>query len=80
MKRKDILITHHNQVELAYLLGVSQPMVSKWMSGKVIPRPETMVRICKVLDIPVDEFIDFIYAKNKRLAELSQVKKRRYGQ
>jgi transcriptional regulator with XRE-family HTH domain len=67
MKRKDLLITELTQCELAYKLGVSQPLVSKWFSGKVIPRPETFKRLSLATNTPVKELIDYIYAKNKEL-------------
>lgn len=67
MKRKDLLITELTQCELADKLGVSQPLVSKWFSGKVIPRPETFKRLSLATNTPVKELIDYIYAKNKEL-------------
>jgi transcriptional regulator with XRE-family HTH domain len=67
MKKKDLLITELTQCELAEKLGVSQPLVSKWFSGKVIPRPETFKRIALATDTPVRELIDYIYEKNKNL-------------
>jgi len=67
MKRKDLLITSLTQCELADKLGVSQPLVSKWFSGRVIPRPETFKRLSLATNTPVKELIDYIYAKNKEL-------------
>jgi transcriptional regulator with XRE-family HTH domain len=67
MRRKDLLITELTQCELADKLGVSQPLVSKWFSGKVIPRPETFKRISLATGTPVKELIDYIYEKNKEL-------------
>lgn len=67
MKKKDLLITELSQTELAKKLGVSQPLVSKWFSGKVIPRPETFKRIASATNTPIKELIDYIYAKNKDL-------------
>ena len=67
MRRKDLLITELTQCELADKLGVSQPLVSKWFSGRVIPRPETFKRLSLATNTPVKELIDYIYAKNKEL-------------
>lgn len=67
MKKKDLLITELTQCELAIKLGVSQPLVSKWFSGKVIPRPETFKRISLATGTPIKELIDYIYEKNKEL-------------
>jgi len=67
MKKKDLLITELTQTELAEKLGVSQPLVSKWFSGKVIPRPETFKKISIATNTPIKELIDYIYGKNKEL-------------
>ena len=67
MKKKDLLITELTQTELAEKLGVSQPLVSKWFSGRVIPRPETFKKIAKATGTPLYELIEYIYAKNKDL-------------
>lgn len=67
MKKKDLLITELTQTQLAEKLGVSQPLVSKWFSGKVIPRPETFKKLSKATGTPIKELIDYIYDKNKNL-------------
>ena len=54
-------------MELAEKLGVTQPLVSKWFSGKVIPRPETFKRLSDVTGTPIKELIEYIYDKNKNL-------------
>lgn len=50
MKEKGV-----TQKELAELLGVSQPSVNKWISGKGFPTADKFVEIVKYLDI-VSEF------------------------
>ena len=77
MKKRDLLLCSKTQQEIADELGVSQPMVSKWMSGKVIPRVDTIYKICEVIEVPYSEFIDYIYARNRKLVELSKKQKRR---
>lgn len=67
MKKKDLIITSLTQVELAKKLGVTQPMVCKWFSGRVIPRPETLNKISKATGTPVWELLQYIYEKNKKL-------------
>lgn len=67
MQKKDLLITNLTQTELAKKIGVTQPLVSKWFSGKVIPRPETFKKISEATNTPVNELIEYIYAKNKEL-------------
>jgi transcriptional regulator with XRE-family HTH domain len=67
MKKKDLLITQLSQTELAEKLGVSQPLISKWFSGKVIPRPETLKKISLATGTPIKELINYIYDQNKEL-------------
>jgi len=67
MQKKDLLITSLTQTELAEKLGVTQPLVYKWFSGKVIPRPETLKRISLATGTPIKELIEYIYDQNKNL-------------
>ena len=69
MIRKDLLVTGLTQDQLASKLGVSQSLICKWFSGRVIPRPLTIKRICNACDISEKEFIDYIYEKHNRLNE-----------
>lgn len=69
MVKKDLLVTGMTQDQLAEKLGVSQSLICKWFSGKVIPRPNTIKRICNACDISEKEFIDYIYEKHNRLNE-----------
>ena len=69
MTKKDLEITNLTQTELALQLGVSQPLVSKWFSGKVIPRPDTFKKISLVTGTPLPELIQYIYKKNKEMFE-----------
>jgi transcriptional regulator with XRE-family HTH domain len=69
MVKKDMLVTGLTQDQLAEKLGVSQSLVCKWFSGKVIPRPLTIKRICSVCEVSEKEFIDYIYEKHNRLNE-----------
>ena len=69
MVKKDLLVTGLTQDQLAEKLDVSQSLISKWFSGKVIPRPVTIKRICSVCDVTEKEFIDYIYEKHNRINE-----------
>ncbi len=40
-----------SQHELATKLGISQPTVSQYLSGKVMPSLETFANLCKILDV-----------------------------
>ncbi len=70
MVRKDLLVCGYTQQELADKLGVSQPLISRWFSGRVIPRVETLHRLCSVLGMEHSELISFIYERNQKLAKL----------
>lgn len=45
------------QTELARKLQVSQGAVGCWEIGRTIPRPVSLVRLCKLLDIPVEKIL-----------------------
>ena len=69
MIRKDMLVTGLTQIQLGEKLGVRQSLISKWFSGRVIPRPSTINRICDACDVTEKEFIDYIYEKHKKVNE-----------
>ncbi len=50
-RRKDLKMT---QEELGKILGVQKAFISKFESGKRIPRVDTFLRICKALDLKVE--------------------------
>lgn len=45
------------QTELARKLNVKQGTVGAWEIGYSFPRPKSMVRLCEILKIPVDELL-----------------------
>lgn len=45
------------QTELARKLKVTQGTVGAWEIGYAFPRPGSMVRLCDLLEIPVDELL-----------------------
>ena len=45
------------QMELARKLNVKQGTVGAWEIGYSFPRPKSMVRLCEILKIPVDELL-----------------------
>ena len=46
-----------SQVELAKRLNVTQGTVGSWEIGTSFPRPKSMVKLCELLQIPVEELI-----------------------
>jgi transcriptional regulator with XRE-family HTH domain len=45
------------QSDLADKLGVSKVSLSNWATGKSQPSLETVVRICQILDVKIDELV-----------------------
>ena len=45
------------QSDLAKKLGVSTVSLSNWSTGKTHPSLETVVRICQILDVKIDELV-----------------------
>ena len=70
MKRKDLLITELTQMEIAERVGVAQPLISRWFSGKCMPRPDTIKRIATALNIEERELLLYLYDKHQNLARL----------
>jgi transcriptional regulator with XRE-family HTH domain len=67
MRQKDLAITNLTQTELAKKLNVRQPLVSRWLSGKVIPRPSTIQRIADATGTSSKNIIEYIYSQNKNI-------------
>lgn len=67
MRKKDLLVTNLSQVDLAKKLGVSQPLISKWFSGKVMPRPETIKRLSDATGTPYKELVNYFYDNYQNL-------------
>jgi DNA-binding XRE family transcriptional regulator len=45
------------QAELAEIMGVSQPQVSKWEKVGYNPRKNTLEKICRALEVPIEEVL-----------------------
>jgi transcriptional regulator with XRE-family HTH domain len=66
-KRKDLLITDLTQCEIAERMDCAQPLISRWMSGKSMPRPSTIEKLAKAIDVDPRELLVYIYEKNKNM-------------
>ncbi len=66
-KRNDLLITELTQMEIAEKLGVAQPLISRWMSGRCMPRPSTITKLAEALGVDEKELLVYIYDKNKKM-------------
>jgi transcriptional regulator with XRE-family HTH domain/DNA-directed RNA polymerase subunit RPC12/RpoP len=68
-KEKDL-----TQAQLAEMLGITDRAVSKWENGKSLPDAGTMVELCEILDISVNELLsgEKLHDRNYReMAELN---------
>ena len=48
-----------SQKELGDLLNVSNKTVSKWENGEATPRPETLIKLCDILELNKTEILGF---------------------
>ena len=56
---KDVLSTSEtNQKQLAKILGVKESNLSNWKSGLGLPSLEIFCKLCYILEISADEFLD----------------------
>ena len=52
---KEIKNSNYTQTELAKLLGVKQPTIGQYISGRAMPALDTFANLCIVIDIdPAD--------------------------
>ena len=49
--------SNFTQVELAERLGVKQPSMSQYVSGRVMPALDTLANLCKVLDLDANDIL-----------------------
>lgn len=58
------------KAELARQVGVSQVTMTKWCSGRSTPCRDNLIKICRVLDVPVSLFLDdedpFLLSNNEK--------------
>lgn len=45
------------QSQLSKMMGISTVSLSRWSTGKSQPSLETVVRICQILDVKIDELV-----------------------
>jgi transcriptional regulator with XRE-family HTH domain len=56
------------QIEFASAVGITQASVSCIESGITEPRKKTVIRFCKVLDIPI-EFFNILLIEESNISE-----------
>lgn len=57
MFRQLLRTSGYTQIELARKLGVTQALVSKWVTGRGTPKTVTVPKIAEVFGVSVDEVI-----------------------
>ena len=57
MFRQLLRTSGYTQVELARKLGVTQALISKWVTGRGTPKTVTISKIAEVFGVSVDEVI-----------------------
>ncbi len=45
------------QTELACKVGIKQPTIGQYLSGRAMPSLETFANLCKVLDVSSDDIL-----------------------
>ena len=46
------------QTEIAKIMGVKQPQVSNWLSGKRIPNAENLIKLSSILELYPEELLE----------------------
>ena len=60
------------QAELGELLSIPQQRISEYENGKVIPSLERLVEFAQILDVGLDDLIEFKRIQNKLSEELNK--------
>lgn len=75
-----MLLTRHSNASLAQKIGVSEPMIKKYVDGQNLPKADVLLKISQVMGVSTDallsEQVDFHSAQDtsaKDLALLNQM-------
>ncbi|MCR1833126.1 helix-turn-helix domain-containing protein [Oceanobacillus caeni] len=49
-----------SQKEFAEIMGVSQQQMNNWVSGKPIPKMETLLKMSDILDCSINDFYELV--------------------
>jgi transcriptional regulator with XRE-family HTH domain len=63
-----------SQTELAKEMSISRQAVSQFESGKVIPTIERLVEIAQILNVTLNELVEFKKIHSEYSEELSNIK------
>jgi transcriptional regulator with XRE-family HTH domain len=53
------------QAELADILGITQSALSQFENGKVVPTVERLIEFAVILNVTLDELIEYKYLHNQ---------------
>ena len=54
------------QTEIAKMMGVKQPQVSNWLSGKRIPNAENLVKLSNILELYPEELFEQLQSRREQ--------------
>jgi transcriptional regulator with XRE-family HTH domain len=54
-----------NQLFLAKALDLSNVTISSWATGKSMPSVESLIRLCEILDVGLDDLVIIEKSKKK---------------
>jgi transcriptional regulator with XRE-family HTH domain len=58
LRLKEILVKKQlSQAELSRAMGTSTVTISAWATGKAMPSVESLIRICEILEVSLDELV-----------------------
>ena len=55
--RKQILLCPKSKSQIAGELGISNPTLSQYLSGRILPSLVTFAKLCKVIDCSADDIL-----------------------
>jgi transcriptional regulator with XRE-family HTH domain len=54
------------QTEIAKMMGVKQPQVSNWLSGKRIPNAENLIKLSNILELYPEELLEQLQSRREQ--------------
>lgn len=63
------------QKEIAHKLGVTQPCVARWLSGRHVPNVDTVARLAHAYDVSITDMWQII--SDKRATYLGTIARKR---
>jgi transcriptional regulator with XRE-family HTH domain len=65
LRLKEILKEKNlKQLFIAKSMNISNVTINKWATGKSMPSVESLIKLCEILDVSLDDLV--IYKKGKR--------------